>query len=801
MVVEEFFWYLVFTVLLVRFFFSILRKKEISYFCLSIVGIFVIMFLGKGGGYKVVKNKKIKLKGSSFFDKNKPINKKHKTQKVSTHRDHVLSKKRPINKVTKTKQVVKKNNVRPYSNTSKNASNGKYLPDIIEKRYVFLIFVMVVVFSLIGVRLFQLQVLETEQYHEKLIAATEKYVEGESTPRGRIYDRNYKLLVDNKAIKTIYYKKVSGVTTSEEIELAYQLADMLDIDYSKISVRILKTFWYRNHKKLAEKKITEEERQKYQERKLDDDDIEQMIYDRITEEELASYDERDKEAAYIYYLMNKGYSYAEKIIKNKEVTDQEYALISENIDTLNGVNTKLDWERVYLYGDVFRAVLGNVSSSTQGIPSELVNYYLDNGYSMNDRVGISYLEYQYENYLKGTKAKYKVTSGNNYELVQDGKRGNDIVLTIDIDLQQYLEEVLSAEVLATKQEAHTGYYDHSFALVASPKTGEILAMAGKQVKKRESGEYYITDYTPGIVTTSVTPGSIVKGASMLVGYQYGVISVGQYQTDECIKIKSTPEKCSWRTLGYINDITALAFSSNVYQYKIAIALGNGVYRYDQPLALDESAFDKYREMYASFGLGVKTEIDLPVESMGYSGNSKLPGHLLDFSIGQYDTYTPIQILQYINTIANGGTRYQPYLLKEVYEASEDNSSQFGKRIFENNPKELGHVNVEAKYMARVQEGFRAVVSYGLGTSYMGSYQSIGAGKTGTSQSFIDTDGDGKVDKETITTSFVGYAPYDDPRMSIVVISPDVADANAENTSAINRRLSSEIVNKYFEIYK
>ena len=84
---------------------------------------------------------------------------------------------------------------------------------------------------------------------------------------------------------------------------------------------------------------------------------------------------------------------------------------------------------------------------------------------------------------------------------------------------------------------------------------------------------------------------------------------------------------------------------------------------------------------------------------------------------------------------------------------------------------------------------------------MGSYQSIGAGKTGTSQSFIDTDKDGVVDTETITTSFVGYAPYDDPRMSIVVISPDVADAGAETTSGINKRLSSEIVNKYFEIYK
>ena len=749
----------------------------------------------------MARQKRIKLKGSSFFDKNKPINKKRKSNRVAVKEER-FSKKRPLNKVSKTKQTVHKENSRPYSNTNKNnTSSPRYLPDIIEKRYIFVIVVIVFCFVAILGRLVQLQVVNVEEYQDKLVAATEKYIEGDSTPRGRIYDRNYKLLVDNKAVKTIYYKKESGVSSKEELELSYQLADMLNIDYSKLSEKMLKTFWYDSHVKEAKAKITKEEKQKYNERKLNDKDIERFIYERIGDNELSSYEDRDKEAAYIYYLMNKGYSYAEKIIKNKDVSDEEYALVSENIDSLKGLNTKLDWERTYLYGDVFKSVLGTVSSSTQGIPSELVESYLKNGYSMNDRVGISYLEFQYENYLKGTKAKYKVINGNSYELYEQGKRGNDIVLTIDIDLQKYLEDSLTQEVLLAKSEPHTWYYDHSYAVVSNPKTGEVLAMAGKQVKRDSNGRYYVTDYTPGVVTTSVTPGSIVKGASILVGYKYGAIDIGSYQTDECIKIKATPQKCSWRTMGYINDIYALAFSSNVYQYKIAIAVGNGRYRYDQALSLDDGAFDKYRNMYASFGLGVKTEIDLPLESMGYSGKSRLPGHLLDFAIGQYDTYTPIQISQYINTLANGGTRFQPYLLKEVYQASDKKEEKFGNKIFENKPKALGEVDVDKKYVARVQEGFRAVVSYGLGTTYMGDYQNIGAGKTGTSQSFIDTNGDGKVDTETITTSFVGYAPYNDPRMSVVVISPDIADASAETTSAINKRLSSEIVNKYFEIYQ
>lgn len=129
-------------------------------------------------------------------------------------------------------------------------------------------------------------------------------------------------------------------------------------------------------------------------------------------------------------------------------------------------------------------------------------------------------------------------------------------------------------------------------------------MGGKQVLDKD-GSKYIVDYTPGIVTLPVTPGSVVKGASMMVGYKYGAIDIGSHQYDECLKIKDTPLKCSWRTMGDIDDIYALAFSSNVYQYKIAINVGKGKYEYDKGLSLDEEAFKKYRDMYAEFGLGKK----------------------------------------------------------------------------------------------------------------------------------------------------------------------------------------------------
>ena len=113
---------------------------------------------------------------------------------------------------------------------------------------------------------------------------------------------------------------------------------------------------------------------------------------------------------------------------------------------------------------------------------------------------------------------------------------------------------------------------------------------------------------------------------------------------------------------------------------------------------------------------------------------------------------------------------------------------------------MGTVDVDEKYIERVRLGFNQVITNGLGYGYMGSHYNSG-GKTGTSQSFIDTDGNGVVDTETITSSFVGYAPSQNPTMSIVVVSPDVSLPNKSYQSAVTMRISSQLVNKYFSLYK
>lgn len=675
-----------------------------------------------------------------------------------------------------------------------NKKKSPLLDEIEQRRIVVILFVVALLFIILFVKLYVVMIVDSSKYKKKLDKLSYNTVEGSSAPRGRIYDRNHNILVDNIAVKTIYYTKSKKVSSSEEVKLAYKVSPHLNLDLSKLTSRAKREFYVEIHPKIAKSKIKDSEWEKLKQKKLDATDIKNLKIERITDDEINSMNDSDNKAAYLYYLMNKGYAYDEKTIRTGDVTDEEYAYISENNEELTGFNTRLDWERVYPYGDTFKTILGKVSSASQGLPVEEKEYYLKQGYSLNDRVGISYIEKQYETYLRGTKALYEVINSNELKLVSEGKRGNDIVLTIDINLQKQLEEILTDEVTKAKSEANTQYYDHSSAIVQDPQTGEVLAMASKQIVNGT-----IVDNTSSILTSPVTPGSVVKGASMLVGYNTGAVKIGEYKVDECIKIKGTNEKCSSHTLGRIDDITALAKSSNVYQFKTAMRVAGYEYKRGMGLPLVQSAFDSYRNMYHSFGLGVKTGIDLPVESLGYGASRDTQaGNLLDFVIGQYETYTPIQLSQYISTIANSGSRIEPHLLKEVHESTND--EKLGKTIHEVKSKVLNKIDTKEEYMQRVREGFYAVVnrSDGYGRGYMNTAYSP-AGKTGTSQSFIDTDNDGVIDKETITSNFIGYAPSDNPRMSITVVSPNSSrpDTSTDHASLVTLRITKRATDAYF----
>ena len=656
------------------------------------------------------------------------------------------------------------------------------------RRIIFMYIVLFVLFALLLYKLIDIEIINNDYYKNSLDELTIKTITSNSTPRGRIFDRNYNLLVDNVGVRTIYFKREKEYDSKKLLKSIKLIKDHLNLNYDLVTEENLKDYYLLINDRNS--LITKEDKKSLEERKITNKELNDLIRSRIT---LTDLENIDKKEAYLYYLVNNGYYYEEKLIK-RDASEEEYAFVASNISDLYGFNVKIEWERKYLYGDTFRNILGNISIN--GVPKELKEEYISKGYKINDIVGISNLEYQYEDYLKGQKAIYKLNDDNSYTLVKEGIRGKDIVLTIDINLQKEVENIIIEEMLrAKKNDLNTSLYDGSKVIITNPNTGEILAFASKEmIYKNNDIEVY--DNTTSLVTGVVTPGSIVKGASISTGYKYNAIDIGDVILDECIKIKNKPSKCSWKTgIGYINDIEALMISSNSYQFKTAIKVSGEPYQYNGELNISKDTFDKYRSMYNEYGLGVKTGIDLPIESIGNIGEKYDSDMLLDLVIGQYDTYTPIQIANYISTIASYGNRYKLHFLKEVRNSS--GTDEIGDVYFENKPVLLNKVSLDDKYINRIRLGFSKVM-LSLGYGYMGNIYDP-SGKTGTSNSFKDTDNDGIIDRETISKAFIGYAPSDNPKFAIVVLSPHVSDLNyGEYVSNVNYRISERVSNKMFD---
>jgi len=669
---------------------------------------------------------------------------------------------------------------------------NKNIKPIINRRIEILRKIIYISFIILTISIINIIIFKNEYYSNLLESLTKDEYSYKTSPRGRIYDRNYNILADNKKVEIIAYLKPSNITAKEEIENAKKIAETIEVNYSKLTLRMLKDYWLIENNDISDNLIMEEEWKKYENRKLSNEDIYYLKISRINEEMFKDYKEIDKETAYIYYLMNNGYFYEEKTIKKENITELEIAKIAENTKNIKGFYISYEWERVYPYGDTFRTILGNVST----ISKEDKEYYLNKGYELNEIVGISFIEKQYEEYLRGTKGKYKIIE-DKIVTTTPSKRGNDIVLTIDIKLQQEIDKILIEELKRAKSNLNTEYFNQAYVVIKEPNTGEILAMSGKQVLKVNK-EYKVYDVTVGVITNAITPGSVVKGASILVGYNEGAIKIGEKQKDECIKLYSKPKKCSWSTLGYIDDITALSLSSNIYQFKTAMKVAGYNYKYNGKFENTEEAFKKYRKMFNSLGLGVKTEIDLPVDGIGNVGNKTDSDLLLNYVIGQYDTYTTMQLSEYISTIAANGNRYKPHLLKEIYESS--GNENLGILIYKEVPKIINTIDTNPEYLKRVQTGFKEVMTTGLGKNYMGIVPNP-AGKTGTSESFLDTNNDGVIDTPTLTNAFVGYYPYENPKMSIAIAFPNIVNSHTYNTrSYANMRITRLISNKFFELY-
>jgi cell division protein FtsI/penicillin-binding protein 2 len=476
--------------------------------------------------------------------------------------------------------------------------------------------------------------------------------------------------------------------------------------------------------------------------------------------------------------MNRGMAFAPQRIKQK-LTFEEVSRVSEHLNKLPGVDIMVDSIRDYKYESLFRSFLGSV----RDIPLDKLDYYLSRGYRMNEKVGVTYLEKQYEEQLRGTEGTIEVfVEAKTLKPISEpsltpGQRGNDLVLTIDRKLQQAIEQAIA------KSKEENELVDEAFFVAMDPNTGEILGMSNDH-------------RTIGSGQNSYAAGSTVKMATVLMGLHEGIITPETVIQDKPITLPGGLVKRSWKNLGRVDALRALQRSSNVYMYKIGLELANNTGEGDKYYR--KEAFDDAFYYFSQFGLGVKTGIDLPEgltgEYKGYQSNDRRLGLLVDFMIGQYHNYTPLQLAQYVSTIANGGYRMQPYLVKEI-RSGVPTEDELGQVVMKREPTVLNKIEMSEEHIALVQKGMELVTEQdGTASSMFRDFPVKVAAKTGTAQT-VNPDGTIGLNN----TIFIGYAPADNPQIAFASIVPESQRSNSQGTIAHAQVITKEILEVFFDL--
>lgn len=425
--------------------------------------------------------------------------------------------------------------------------------------------------------------------------------------------------------------------------------------------------------------------------------------------------------------------------------------------------------------------------------SDRVDDYLAKGYLASDRVGMLGLEKYYEDQLRGTNGEMEVKVNRAMETIEKRMKvapvpGNDLVLTLDLQFQDKVEQILaeSIEQIQKDPKRPRPLVTSASAVLINPKTGAVLAMANfpdydlNLQYSPNRGKIYnekIANRESNLAANAPYPiGSTAKPAAAMMGLQEGLITANSTIFDTGGMYVGNTFMKNWRAGGHgrVNVFKALQVSNNTFFYDLALKLGN----YPQSKTAYKKKFSTVDYYFNQFGLGVKTGIDLPYESSGWESSHYQLGNLAHALIGQHDLYTPLQLAQYVSTIANNGYRMRPYLVQEIREGT-DRPEERGRVLMKREPEVLNKINIKPEYIKIVQQGMRMVTQQG-GTGYYAFLNTpyTVAAKTGTAQS--NRNGH---DHSII----IAYAPYEDPQVALAVIVP-YGGSGSDASAPIARKL-------------
>jgi len=491
-----------------------------------------------------------------------------------------------------------------------------------------------------------------------------------------------------------------------------------------------------------------------------------------------------------------GFSSKTPFIIANDVDINVVTKIKERKNEFDGISVVNEYMRSYNMGTLAAHVLGR----TGKINADEYEKLKDKGYGYNEYVGKQGVEGIAEEYLHGTDGSIsseQMINGNTVKLIDDVDPipGNFVVLTIDSDLQKVAEESLKRNIETISRNGKDsikkgGDANAGAVVVLDIQNGDILTLASyptydpatfnqdyAQLKEDKNKPMWNR-----ALAGTYTPGSTFKPLSAIAALESG--NIGLDEIIECKGIytfyKSYQPRCwIWteqhKTHGNLNVSGAIENSCNYFFYEAGRRMG----------------IDTLHSYAKKFGLGELTGVEFSEEVRGNMANPQLKerlgqtaedkvwygGDTIQAAIGQsYSTFTPIQLANYIATIANGGTRYKTNIIKAV------RSSVDGSTVIETEPTVAEKIELSPKTIEAVKNGMKRVVEEGSASRIFENYPISIGGKTGTAQV------GSKVSNNAL---FVAFAPFENPEIAVaVVIEHGVRGANAAN-------VAKDIFDEYF----
>ena len=655
--------------------------------------------------------------------------------------------------------------------------------------------IVILLFMTIIGRLLYMQVVNKDFYEAKLASASQTRVTTGSA-RGEIYDAAGKPLVENTVKQVVAFTRSNKMTATDLKDISTKLLTYVTVSSPDLTERQIADYYLADpavYKKTVEA-LPKDKRFDSDGNQLSESDLYNNAVESVSSNQ-TNYTEDEKKAIYLFSQLNAVGNFATGNIQTDPLSDTQVALIASASKELPGISISTSWDRKVLETSL-ASIVGSVSSEKSGLPAEEVDAYLKKGYSLNDRVGTSYLEKQYEEVLQGKRTVKEIHLDKHGDMesvenVEEGSKGKNIKLTIDLAFQDSVDSLLKSYFNSELANGGAQYSEGVYAVALNPKTGAVLAMSGIK-HNLESGE--LTPDSLGTVTNVFVPGSVVKAATISSGWENGVLSGNQTLTDQPIVFQGSAPINSWYTLSYgsfpITAVEALEYSSNAYMIQTALGMMGQTYQPDMTVKTDklESAMGKLRSTFGEYGLGVSTGIDLPDESTGFIPKDFDLANYLNNAFGQFDNYTPMQLAQYVATIANNGVRLAPRIVEGIYDNNEQGG--LGELIKQNDSTEMNKINISESDMSILQQGFYQV-SHGTSALTTGRAFSNGAavsisGKTGTAESYVNGG------QKANNTNAVAYAPTDNPQIAVAVVFPH----NTNLTNGVGPSIARDIINLY-----